>query len=131
MAKLSINKNLFTDVLKGLLLSIIIGVILILIFGIIVRFVPIEKNVLIGVNQAIKVLSIFLGCFLGFKEKKFGLLKGAIVGILYTLSINLIFGIIEKNINFNVSTLIELGLGLTIGIISGIIAVNIKRKKLA
>lgn len=132
MQKNSSIKHLALDVLKGTFLSLIVGVILVLVFAIIVKFVPIDANILVGINQAIKVISIFLGCALGFKAKKLGILKGAIVGILYTVFIILIFGLIEKSLTFSISSLIDVGLGLVLGAISGIIAVNIgKNKKIA
>ena len=129
MQKNSSFKHLALDVLKGTFLSLIVGVILVLVFAIIVKFVPIGANVLVGINQAIKVISIFLGCTLGFKMKKGGILKGAIVGILYSVFIILIFGLIEKSLTFNVSSLIDVGLGLVLGAISGIIAVNVGKNK--
>jgi putative membrane protein (TIGR04086 family) len=123
------RKYFVTDILKSSLLSIIIGVILVLILAAIANFVAIPSGVLTGINQAIKVVSVFLGCFFGFKEKKSGIVKGALAGLIYSLTITLIFGLIKKSLSFGASAWIDAGLSLVIGAISGIIAVNIGKDR--
>ena len=123
------EKNLFiTDTLKAALLAIIIGLILTFIISIILNFVPINDKILTIINVVIRLLAIFCGCLFGFKEKKSGIIKGGISGIIYSLSNLLIFGLINKDLSFAISSLIDIGLCLAIGAICGILAVNLGRK---
>ena len=123
------EKNLFiNDTLKSALLAIIIGLILTFIISIILNFVPISDNILTILNVIIRILSIFCGCLFGFKEKKSGIIKGGISGVIFSLSTLLIFGLINKDLSFAFSSLIDIGLCLAIGAICGILAVNIGRK---
>ena len=123
------EKNLFiTDTLKAALLAIIIGLILTFIISIILNFVPINDKILTIINVVIRLLAIFCGCLFGFKEKKSGINKGGISGIIYSLSNLLIFGLINKDLSFAISSLIDIGLCLAIGAICGILAVNLGRK---
>ena len=129
MVKVSVNKSFIKDFLKGSLISIIIGVILLLVFAIVLNFVPLSEPVVTVINQVIKIITVFLGCLFGFKEKKDGILKGLISGVIYSIGIFLISGIINKELNFTWGVLLDIGLSGVIGAICGIITVNIGKNK--
>lgn len=121
------TKTFIVTVLKGVgitLLSVLVGI---LIFSIVVKIACLSNGVIKIVNQFIKTIAIFLGCFMSVKAP-LGIVKGALVGAFGTLLIYLVFAILGGSIAFGVSFLIDLLLGTVIGGISGIITVNVKQK---
>ena len=128
MEKAKLIKNDVVDVLKAVLFATLISLGLVLIFAIIIRFASVENKVIMPVNIAIKIVSVFVGVLIGFKQAQNGLLKGAITGLAYMLLTFLIFSALNgfKDVKFSWIDLITLPLA---GAISGIITVNIKGRK--
>lgn len=128
MEKAKLIKNDVVDVLKAVLFATLISLGLVLIFAIIIRFASVENKVIMPVNIAIKIVSVFVGVLIGFKQAQNGLLKGAITGLSYMLLTFLIFSALNgfKDVKFSWIDLITLPLA---GAISGIITVNIKGRK--
>lgn len=128
MEKAKLIKNDVADVLKAVLFATLISLGLVLIFAIIIRFASVENKVIMPVNIAIKIISVFVGVLIGFKQAQNGLLKGAIAGLTYMLLTFLIFSALNgfKDVKFSWIDLITLPLA---GAISGIITVNIKGRK--
>lgn len=125
----SINvKNDVLDVVKAILIATLISLGLVLIFALIIRFASLENSVIMPVNIAIKLVSLFLGVLLGFKQMQNGIIKGAASGFFYMLFTFFIFASLNafKDVTFSWIDLITLTLA---GAICGIIAVNVKRKK--
>lgn len=116
------------DTLKAVLFATLISLALVLIFAIIIRFANVQNSVIMPVNIAIKILSVLLGILLSFKHRQNGLLKGAIVGLVYMLFTFLIFSALQgfKDVKFSWIDLITLPFA---GALSGILAVNIKSHK--
>lgn len=116
------------DVLKTVLFATLISLGFVLIFAIIVRFASVPNDVILPVNIAIKILSVFLGVLISFKNAQNGLLKGAISGLLYVLFTFLIFSALTgfKDVKFSWIDLVTLPVT---GAISGIIAVNVRARK--
>ncbi len=121
-------KGNITDVLKAVLLSTLISLGLVLIFAVIIKFAALPSNVIMPVNIAIKIISVLLGCLIGFKTPENGLLKGAVTGLIFMLFTFFIFAALSgfKDVKFSWIDLITLPIA---GAISGVIAVNIKHKK--
>ncbi len=128
MKKLSVNKYFFFDILRATVIAVIVSLVTVLVFSLIVNLTNVNEKIILPINEAIKAVSILAGCFIGFKELKFGAFKGAISGLLYTFLSILIFGIISHSVKFNALSLIDVALGIVAGAISGIIVVNIKKK---
>ncbi len=78
------------------------------------------------INQVIKILAVFLGCFFSIEGEK-GLLKGLGLGALITVVIYVIFSLIAKTNIFTLAILWEILLGVAVGGLSGIISVNAKK----
>ena len=114
------------QVIKGVLATFIVALIGVLIFAFIVKIAVLNNGVVKAVNQFIKVLSIFLGCTICIK-KNFGLIKGALIGLIFTVVINLTFALIGSSVSFGVSFLIEIIFTSIVGGICGVIAVNMKK----
>ncbi len=116
-----------SSVIKGVLTALIITLTGVLLFAFIIKTTGLSGVVIKSVNQFIKVLSVFLGCSFCVKGKA-GLIKGALIGALssvLTLALFALFGVGEAVVK---SLYIELIFAVVAGGISGIIAVNVKRK---
>jgi len=124
-----INKHCVFDVIRVTLTATILALLSVLIFSLIINFVGMGAGAITGINQGIKLVSLLLACFMGIKESKNGILKGALSGLFFTLLSTLIFGIISKSVTFKAMNLIDISLGIVAGAISGILAVNFKKKK--
>ena len=130
MKKISLNKKFFFDLIRSTIIAVIVSLVIVMIFALIVNLVDVNDKIITPVNVAIKLISIIVGCVIGIREKSKGALKGAIIGILYTLVSILVFGIISHSVKLNAMSLIDMALGIVGGAISGIIAVNVGRKRI-
>ncbi len=125
----SVNlKGNIADILRAVLFSTLISLGLVLIFALIIKFASLPSNVILPVNIAIKIVSVFIGILLGFKNAENGLLKGAVSGLVYMLFTFFIFAALSgfKDVKFSWIDLITLPIA---GAISGIIAVNIRARR--
>jgi len=125
MEKSSDSGKFFPQLIKGILTGVIATIAGILVFAGIVNLTGISQSVIKGVNQFIKIISVFIGCLFSFSGEK-GLLKGAITGLLVTVITYLIFLLFGAS-SFGTGFLIDLALLTVVGAISGIIAVNVKK----
>lgn len=116
------------DVLRSVLVAIISSLLFVLIFALILRWASLPDTVITPVNYVIKFLSLLLGIMIGFKRRKNGILKGAIVGLTFMILSWLIFTAMDgfKSVNFRPLDLVFLTLG---GGIIGVIKVNLKGLK--
>lgn len=116
------------DTIRGVLLSLLFSLLLVLVFALIIRWADLDEKTIVPVNYAIKFLSLFLGVMIGFKNRKNGILKGAIVGLIFILLTFLIFSAMNgfKDIKFNWLDLAFLPLG---GAIIGVIRVNLPERR--
>ena len=124
---IKLDKTTLTDTLKTTLFALIFTLICVLILGIIIRFVNIPANILMPINQVIKVIALLIASIFGIKNKRNGALKGGISGLVYTLLSVFIFLILGYSLKESFS-FIDVLLGTIIGAISGIIAVNTGKK---
>lgn len=121
------KKGFWTSIIKGSIYSLSFTLILILLFALLIRFINIPDGFITPVNQAIKVLCIFLGCFISLKKTNKGFIKGMFIGLFFSILSFLIFSFIGGTFNFNVTVLLDILFGLLIGGISGIIVVNTRK----
>lgn len=122
------KKAFWSQIIKGVLLATSVSLIGILIFALIIKFVGISSNLIMPINQVIKVISLFLGCFFALKtDSTKGLLKGLIIGFLYTIFAYLLFSLLSTKFAFNLTLLNDILFGTLIGGICGIIAVNLRK----
>lgn len=126
--KKMVLKNNVSMLIRGLLVSISISLIAILVFAVVLRFVSLPDIVIKIINQVIKVLSILFGVKTTLKrDKSKGLIKGAVLGFLYTITSYLLFSILIASFGFGLSFLYDLIFSAIVGLICGIIFVNAKR----
>lgn len=127
--KINFDKKNILSIAKGVLISIVVSLVSILFFAFIVKLFGLSDNSLKVVNQIIKVVSIMIGTFLGVKnDKEKGLVKGLLIGLLYTFFAFVIFSALNGNFSFGKSLLNDVIFGGITGAICGIITVNLKRK---
>lgn len=119
------NKT-FPCIFKGVAIAIIITLIGILIFAFIIKVAYFNSSVIKAVNQFIKVISIFLGCFMFIRQNK-GIIKGGLIGCFSAVITYLIFAFMGGELNFGAGFILDVIFQVVIGIISGIIAVNVKK----
>ncbi len=114
-----------SQVFKSVLVSVVSCFVLTFLYALILRIFSLGDGGIRIVNSVIKVLSVFLGVFLFIRDEK-GLLKGAISGgislLLTSFAVSLAVG------HFSVLFFLELLFGIIVGGISGVIAVNAKRR---
>ncbi len=129
MKKVEIKPDVL-DVLKAVLFGTLIALALVLVFAIVLKFTSLPAKAIMPVNIVIKLVSIFAGTIIGFKNKQNGILKGAIAGLVFMLLTFFIFAALNafKDVKFSWIDLITLPIA---GALSGIVAVNIKSKKQA
>ncbi len=124
----SIKKDGFiVQIIKGVFTALISMLIAVFIFAWIVKIASLNSPVIKAVNQFIKVLSVFLGCFFSLKESK-GLIKGFLIGALASVLISLVFALIGGFANFGLSFVLDIIFMAIIGGVCGIISVNVKSR---
>lgn len=114
--------------LKGSVVAILITLISILLFAVILKFFELSDAIIMPINQVIKVLSILFGVKVMLKNcKEKGLIKGALLGILYTLISYLIFSLLSRSFIFDLSVIFDVVFGCVIGAICGATIVNLRK----
>lgn len=124
----TLNKNFVSQIVKGCFVGLIASLVGILLFAFVLRFVNISDLTIKIVNQIIKGVSVLLGVFICLKNnKEKGLVKGAIIGAVYTLLSYLIFSVLVANFSFSASIIYDMIFASVIGLICGVMFVNLKR----
>ena len=121
------NMGFLRPIVKSLFTAVISTLIGVIAFAIIINFTYLSSGTIKIVNQFIKTISIFLGCFISISGEK-GLIKGITIGLLYSILTNLIFFVLGANISIGVGVIIDILFCAVIGGILGIICVNVKNK---
>lgn len=117
----------FIRIIKGSVTAIIITLILLFIFAAILTYTSIQEGVISPVIIIITAISILIGSSIStMKIKKMGLINGALVGLIYILTIYLISSITGSGFNLQIQTIIMMVASIVAGMIGGIIGVNLK-----
>lgn len=119
------GKSFFVSVLKAVCVALSAALVGILVFAFVIKVASLPSAAVKAVNQFIKVIAIFCGCFFCLKEDK-GLLKGAITGVAFTCVIYLLFLLIDGSALKLSFFWADMAFGLVVGAISGIVSVNVK-----
>lgn len=124
----NLQKNgIVSTAFRGSLFSVICTLIGVLIFAGIISATALDVAVIKPVNQFIKTLSVFLGCFFTIKDRN-GFVKGIVIGVLYGLVVNLLFSLVGAKLSFGLPFFIDLLFCLVIGLISGVISISVKKR---
>lgn len=117
------------DILSASLVAMLFTLLLVLVFALVVRLAsPNETGMIVG-NCAIRLVSVFAGVLIAFRNPSLGALKGALSGLLYFLLTVFVLAAADgfKNADFNVVDFIA---AVIAGTVSGIIAVNTRAAKI-
>lgn len=124
--QISNNSNM-KGIIKGVVISFIATIVLCLVFAMFLTFTNIQESTITPVIIIITGISIFIGSTIGnYKIQKNGLLNGALVGLIYIVTIYLISSILNGYFTLNIASVIMIVLSILFGILGGIIAVNRK-----
>lgn len=116
----------FIRIIKGSVTAIITTLILLFIFATILTYTNIQEGVISPVIIIITAVSILIGSSIStMRIKKMGLINGALVGLIYILTIYLISSITGSGFNFQIQTIIMMVASIVAGMIGGIIGVNL------
>lgn len=122
------SEKKFLPVLKGVVAALCAAFAGLLIFAVVLTIVDLPSSTVKAVNQFIKVIAIFCGCFFTVKEK--GAVKGAVIGLTFTVLIYLIFALINASGLNGKAFWSDAAFGLIAGVISGIISANVRGERL-
>ena len=116
------------DIVKTVVIAVLISMVSVLVFALILKATNMSENAVSYVNVGIKVLSIAIGCIVGFgRGGKAGWLKGLLSGILYVVISFLVFSFISGKVSLANVTWLDFLTGAAVGVISGVLAVNVKK----
>lgn len=124
MNKVNLNNNII-KVIKGSLISFLISVIVLFIFASLLVYTSIQETTIKPVVIIISIVSILIGSSLSsIKIKKNGIINGALVGIIYILTLYILSSISFIGFNLNMYSIIMIIGAILSGMIGGIIGVN-------
>lgn len=120
-----LKKFSMLKILKSALICVLISLGLILIFAISLKFIDISDVVIKIINQVIKIISIFFGVFFCQKtDKSRGLIKGILIGVIYSIFAYFVFSILNSKISFGLCNILDMLFSAIFGGICGIFCAN-------
>jgi len=120
------QKENFIRIIKGSVVAVIITLFLLFLFAILLTYTNLQETIINPVVIVITAISILIGSSIStLRIKKNGLINGALVGILYMITIYLISSITGSGFNCNINTIIMIASAIVAGMLGGIIGVNL------
>ncbi len=115
-------------IIKGTVISIILSLILLTIYAALLSYTSISENTMVPVIITITGISILIGSSISSMHiKKQGMLNGALVGIIYMLTIYILSSIfLLSSFELTTNSIIMIAVGIGTGMIGGVIGVNMK-----
>lgn len=124
MNKVNLNNNII-KVIKGSIISFLISVILLFIFASLLVYTSLQETTIKPVVIIISIVSILIGSSLSsIKIKKNGIVNGALVGLIYILTLYILSSIVFIGFNLNIYSIIMIIGAILSGMVGGIIGVN-------
>ena len=119
--------NNIKKILIGSGVSIVITIIGLIIFASLLTYTSIAESTIPTVTIIITGISILIGSSLCMSTvKKNGIINGAIIGLIYIITIYLISSLIEKDFSLNTYSIVMIIASVFAGALGGIIGVNRK-----
>lgn len=113
------------------LFALLLSLVLILLLALVARWASLGSSVIVPLNYVIKILSVLVGAIFGVGRKPMGAVNGGIGGALYSVLSFLMFAGLDGGFQNASFSWIDLVCLTVAGIIAGIIAVNVRKPKLA
>jgi putative membrane protein (TIGR04086 family) len=125
----SIQNTTVKAVTKGILHAVVLSLALVLLFAFVVLVTGLPSGAIKPVAQVIKILSIFWGTLIALRGiEKRGWMFGALVGLLYTVIIFLIFSIISTDFGIVSGIWVDGLFACAIGAISAMILKTLRAR---
>lgn len=117
----------WAEIAKSVGLSVVFTLAAVLVFALVIKLFSLGSAVIMPVNQVIKYLAVFLGCFFCIRTDK-RIAKGAVSGFCVAVLTYFIFAAIAGSISFGWANIIDFICGALAGAISGAIAGLVRSK---
>ena len=127
--KVERDRGYVFEIVKANIIVLIFALVAVLLSALVVKIFNINDKAIPIINQVIKSLSILLGCLLSLKKPNNGWLRGIICGFIFVWISFVVFSLLDSKFVFGLSLLNDCVLGMVTGMISGIIAVNIRKRR--
>lgn len=125
----NINLTSIINVLKASLIGVVISILLVLLFAFVLKFVNASSSIISVIDQIIKIFSVFAAIVFINKISNGNLLvKGLVVGALYSVITFIVFSILNGGVNFSIAIFTDIIFSALVGGTSAIL-LNIIRKK--
>lgn len=114
-------------IIKGTAISIILSLILLTIYATLLSYTSVSENTMVPVIITITGISILIGSSISSMHiKKQGMLNGALVGLIYMLTIYILSSIVLSSFELTLNSIIMILVGIGTGMVGGVIGVNMK-----
>ncbi len=127
--KVERDRGYVFEIVKANIIALIFALVAVLLSALVVKIFNINDKAIPIINQVIKSLSILLGCLLSLIKPNNGWLRGIICGFIFVWISFVVFSLLDSKFVFGLSLLNDCVLGMVTGMISGIIAVNIRKRR--
>ena len=127
--KVERDRGYVFEIVKANIIALIFALVAVLLSALVVKIFNINDKAIPIINPVIKSLSILLGCLLSLKKPNNGWLRGIICGFIFVWISFVVFSLLDSKFVFGLSLLNDCVLGMVTGMISGIIAVNIRKRR--
>lgn len=127
--KFKVNPTNIIATVKASLVGVVTSILLVLLFAFILKFVDLNSGTITTIDQIIKIISILLAVIvLGKSSSDKLLLKGLIVGAIYSVITFIVFSILNGGVNLSIAIFTDIAFSALVGGVSAIL-VNLIRKK--
>ena len=114
-------------IIKGTAISIILSLILLTIYATLLSYTSVSENTMVPVIITITGISILIGSSISSMHiKKQGMLNGALVGLIYMLTIYILSSIVLSSFELTMNSIIMILVGIGTGMVGGVIGVTMK-----
>ncbi|MCI9404629.1 MAG: TIGR04086 family membrane protein [Clostridia bacterium] len=127
--KVEKDRGYIFEIVKANIIALIFALLAVLLSALAVKLFNISDGAIPIINQVIKTLAIFVGCIFSLKKPTNGWLRGIVCGFIFVWISYVVFSLLDGKFNVGLSMLNDCVLGMVAGMISGIISVNIRKRK--
>ncbi len=127
--KVEKDRGYIFEIVKANIIALIFALLAVLLSALAVKLFNISDGAIPIINQVIKTLAIFVGCTFSLKKPTNGWLRGIVCGFIFVWISYVVFSLLDGKFNVGLSMLNDCVLGMVAGMISGIISVNIRKRK--
>ena len=114
-------------IIKGSIIALILTIIMLTIYAALLANTNISENTMLPVLIGITGVSILIGsAIISTNIKKNGIINGALVGLIYILSLYILSSILTGIFILNINSIILIIVCILTGMIGGIVGVNMK-----